>query len=60
MLKNGIVPNISELIEKIPDFSEAMKNSQKFFLFFPHQYASLLEWNGENCKILKNDAMSFL
>lgn len=60
MLKNGIVPNISELIEKIPDFSEAMKNSQKFFLFFPHQYASLLEWNGENCKILKNDAISFL
>jgi|GEM_PF-1169175 hypothetical protein len=60
MLKNGIVPNISELIEKIPNFSEAMKNSQKFFLFFPYQYASLLEWDGENCKILKNDAMSFL
>ena len=60
MLKNGITPNLVEFVKKFPNFSEKIKNSRKFFLVFPHQYTSLLEWDGENCKILKNDVMSFL
>ena len=60
LIKNGISPNISEFIEKIPDFSKNIKNHSRFFLIFPEKYTSLLEWNEKNIKILKNDVMSFL
>lgn len=57
---HGIVPELHELSEKIPEIFEKIHQKSHFFLFFPEKYASLLSFSDGKIKIIRNNVASFL